>query len=89
MADARVVVLVRDGCHLCDDALAAVTEICGRLDVGWSMKDVDSDPKLRAAYTDHVPVTMVDGKVLSYWFLEQDALVAALLQPPILGSDHA
>ncbi len=40
--------------------------------------DVDTDPELRATYTDHVPVTIVDGDVLSYWFVDQEQLAAAL-----------
>lgn len=80
MPEARVVVLVRDGCHLCEDVLASVATVCGRLGVGWRATDVDSDPQLRAEYTDHVPVTLVDDVVLAYWFLDPDALAAALLR---------
>ena len=37
-----------------------------------------SDDDLRARWTDHVPVTFVDGRVLSYWVLDADRLRAAL-----------
>jgi Glutaredoxin-like domain (DUF836) len=75
---ARVVVLVRHGCHLCDDAVSAVSTICSGLDVPWQAVDVDADPVLRARYSDHVPVTLVDGVQLAIWFLDPDALRAAL-----------
>jgi hypothetical protein len=73
-----VVVLVRQGCHLCDDALTVVADVCSAAGRTWTTVDVDTDPELRATYTDHVPVTIVDGDVLSYWFVDQELLAAAL-----------
>ena len=75
---ARVVVLVRQGCHLCEDALAVVDAVCRDASETWSSVDVDSDPTLRARWTDHVPVTFVDGVQHSLWFVDADALRAAL-----------
>ncbi len=73
-----VVVLVREGCHLCDDALVIVAGVCEAAGRPWTAIDVDTDPELRATYTDHVPVTFVDGDVLSFWFVDRDQLSAAL-----------
>ena len=42
---------------------------------------VDTDPDLRRAYSDHVPVTVVDGRLLSRWFLDPQRLVEALTAP--------
>jgi glutaredoxin len=78
MNDARVVLLVREGCHLCADAVETVRSVCGELGVPWRIVDVDSDPGLRAEYTDHVPVTFVDGVRHAIWFLDAEALRAAL-----------
>lgn len=75
---ARVVVLVRQGCHLCDDALTVVERVCRERDVSWRAVDVDGDDDLRARYTDHVPVTFVDGRQHALWFVDADALGAAL-----------
>ncbi|QIK73816.1 glutaredoxin family protein [Propioniciclava coleopterorum] len=74
----RVVVLVRQGCHLCDDAVVTIGEVCAQRDIAWSAVDVDTDPELQARYTDHVPVTFVDGEQHSLWFVDRDRLVAAL-----------
>ena len=46
--------------------------------MAWRTLDVDSDAELQASYTDHVPVTFVDQKLLGYWFLDGDALREAL-----------
>ena len=81
LPDPRVVVLTRQGCHLCDDAIAVIETVCRERDVPWQAVDVDSDPELRAQYTDHVPVTFVDGVRFALWFLDPDALRAALVRP--------
>lgn len=78
MDRARVVLLVRDGCHLCEDAVAIVGDVCAATGDSWVTVDVDSDPTLRAEYTDHVPVTFVDGVRHALWQVDATALRAAL-----------
>ena len=77
-AQARVVLLVREGCHLCVDAIAVVERVCADFGVPWRQVDVDTDPALRAAWTDHVPVTLIDGREHARWFVDPDRLAAAL-----------
>jgi glutaredoxin len=75
---ARVVVITRDGCHLCTEALTIVETVCDHLGVEWLAVDVDADEELRSVYTDHVPVTFVDGREFSIWVLDADRLRASL-----------
>ncbi len=77
----RVLLLTRAGCHLCVDAEAVVRSTCEEQGVGWRSVDVDSDDELRARYTDHVPVTFVDQRLLGYWFVDASALRGALAEP--------
>lgn len=77
----RVLLLTRNGCHLCGDAEQVVRSICEEIGVGWRAVDVDSDEALRARFTDHVPVTFVDQRLLGYWFVDPSALRGALAQP--------
>ncbi len=72
-----VTVIVRDGCHLCVDAVAVATKVCAESGADLSMLDVDADPTL-AAHSDHVPVTFVDGRRLAIWFLDEAQLRTAL-----------
>ena len=74
----RVTVLTRDGCHLCDEVLVVVRQVCADLAVGLTEVDVDADPELRAEYTDHVPVTFVDGRRFDFWRIDEGRLRAAL-----------
>ncbi len=78
MPEPRVVVLSRDGCHLCDQALGLVAAVCDDLGEQYVVRDVDSDPELQARYTDEVPVTFVDGRQHDFWRVDPDRLRAAL-----------
>ncbi len=75
---ARVVVITRDGCHLCTEALTIVESVCDQVGAEWLAVDVDTDEGLRSVYTDHVPVTFVDGREFSVWVLDADRLRASL-----------
>ena len=77
-APSRVLLLTRRGCHLCVEAEAAVRRTAADLGVTWRAVDVDTDERLRARFTDHVPVTFVDGEQLSLWFVDEARLSAAL-----------
>lgn len=77
-AQPRVSVLSRDGCHLCDEVLVVVRRVCAELGVELAVLDVDADEKLRAEYTDQVPVTFVDGKRFDFWRIDEHRLRAVL-----------
>ena len=74
MIDARVVLLVRDGCHLCTEAVGVVSAVCAETGDTWVTRDVDAYPALRAEFSDHVPVTFVDGVRHAIWYVDADAL---------------
>lgn len=77
-ADPRVLVLTRDGCHLCEQAISVVAAVCSETGDTWTTSDVDADPDLRRRYTDEVPVTFVDGAQHDYWRVDPVRLRAAL-----------
>ncbi|MFZ0530805.1 MAG: glutaredoxin family protein [Propionicimonas sp.] len=70
--------LVRDGCHLCAEALDVACAVCADVGATWASVDVDADPALRAEFGDHVPVTFVDGVRHAIWHLDATSLAAAL-----------
>jgi glutaredoxin len=76
----RVVVLTRQGCHLCDVALAQVAAVCAETGERYAVVDVDGDPELLRRYTDQVPVTFVDGAQHDFWRVDPARLKAALLR---------
>ena len=77
----RVLLLVRPGCHLCEDAAVIVDTVCAEEGVGWSERDITDDPELTARYHDEIPVTFVDGRQHGYWRVDPDRLRAALRRP--------
>lgn len=85
---ARVTLLGRAGCHLCDEARAVVAAVAQDLGVTWRELDVDSDARLRERYSDQVPVTFVDGVQHDFWRVSEPRLRAALARPPRGPADH-
>jgi len=74
----RVVVLSKAGCHLCEDACAAVARITADLGVGWREQDITEDPELLAQWAEYVPVVIVDGEVHDWFRVREDRLRRAL-----------
>ena len=75
---ARVLVLVRQGCHLCDQALEVVSAVCAETGDSYTTQDIDTDPELVRRYTDEVPVTFVDGAQHDFWRVDPTRLRRAL-----------
>jgi glutaredoxin len=77
-AEPRVLVLTRSGCHLCEQAIEVVAQVCSELGTGYATQDIDTDPGLLRRYTDEVPVTFVDGAQHDFWRVDPARLRAAL-----------
>ncbi|WP_433298411.1 glutaredoxin family protein [Actinoplanes sp. CA-030573] len=75
----RVVLISRDGCHLCEDAEAALDRI---VPGAWTRVDVDSDVELERDYGDRVPVVLLDGAEHGYWRVEEARLLRDLARQP-------
>ena len=80
-AEPRVLVLTRSGCHLCEQAVAVVAQVCAEVGTEYATQDIDADPELRRRYTDEVPVTFVDGAQHDFWRVDPARLRAALGGP--------
>ena len=75
---ARVLLVGKPGCHLCDQARVVIARVCGELGVDWDEASILDDPVLADRYWEQIPVTLVDGRVLSVWRVEATELAAAL-----------
>ena len=69
-----IVLVTRQGCHLCDEALGLLQE----LGVQPELRDVDADDELHRLYDFRVPVILVDGVILAEGRIQRDQLVSAL-----------
>ncbi|MGP9693997.1 glutaredoxin family protein [Brachybacterium sp. AOP25-B2-12] len=79
---ARIVLLDRDGCHLCEAARPLVADEAERAGTTVERLDVDADPDLREAWGDQVPVVVVDGQVVARYRVDPVALRRALRPGP-------
>ena len=70
----RLVLVTRQGCHLCDDALRLLQD----LGVHPDLADVDADNELYRLYDFRVPVLLVDGAVVAEGRITKDQLAEAL-----------
>jgi len=70
-----VTMYMREGCHLCEEAKAAMTPVLAALGSRLQEVDIDDDPVLRARYTNDVPVIFIGAQ-----FFAQHRIDAARLR---------
>lgn len=73
-----VTLVTRAGCHLCQEAETLLRGLSVELGFGYREADVDAGPELRAAYSDRVPVILIDGKEHGYWRVEEQRFRKAI-----------
>ncbi|MGY1602829.1 glutaredoxin family protein [Geodermatophilus sp. SYSU D00815] len=70
MTGARLQLLTRVGCHLCDEAAATLAQVAAEAGLVPETVDVDADPELQAEFGDRVPVVLLDGQEHSYFSVD-------------------
>jgi glutaredoxin len=60
-----VTMYMREGCHLCEAAKAAMAPVIAECGAKLHEVDIDDDPKLLARYTNDVPVIFVGSHFLA------------------------
>lgn len=78
LAGARLTLITRPGCHLCEEAVEVIRRIDAQTGAGWVEVDVTSDVELEKEYGDRVPVILLDGKEHGYWRVEEKRLLRDL-----------
>lgn len=72
----KVVLVTREGCHLCDQALDALRS----LGLEPELRDVDADDELHRLYDFRVPVILADDHVIAEGKIDREKLTVALRQ---------
>ena len=75
---ARLVLVTREGCHLCEQALAALRALGHEPE----LVDVDADERLHDLYDWRVPVVLVDGRVVAEGKVSKEQLLRAVGRGP-------
>ena len=66
-----LVLVTRQGCHLCDDALSLLRSLGHEP----QLADVDSDDRLHDLYDWRVPVVLLDDRVIAEGRITRDQLL--------------
>jgi len=74
----RITLISKPGCHLCGPAREVIQRVAQDLGVPWVELSILDDPELSAAYSEQIPVTLVDGVRHDYWSVDESRLRAAL-----------
>jgi len=77
VAEPRITLVTRSGCHLCEVA----KETLDRIGEPWTEVVLDGDLELEREYGDRVPVVLLDGKEHGYWRVEEQRLRRDLARP--------
>ena len=64
---ARVRLIGKPGCHLCDDARAVIERVCREASVTWDEVSIEDDPALADQYWEQIPVVLLDGRPFDFW----------------------
>ncbi|MEI6404612.1 MAG: glutaredoxin family protein [Actinomycetes bacterium] len=78
--DARVVLIGKPGCHLCDNARLIIASVCDELQVTWEEKSILDDPALADQYFAFIPVVLIDGAQHDQFRLDPQRFRSALLK---------
>ena len=73
-----VTVFGKPGCHLCEEAKAAVERVRGRRSFDLREVDVTLDPVLHREYGERIPVIALNGEELFDYFVDERVLVERL-----------
>jgi glutaredoxin len=64
----------KPGCHLCDDARAAIRRATVTRAVRVEEVDITVDPGLHARYGERIPVVLLDGELLFEFQVDEGVL---------------
>ena len=75
---ARITLIGKPGCHLCDDARLVVERVAA--DTGADVQELSilEDEGLREQYAELIPVVLVDGEQHDFYRVDEARLRAAL-----------
>lgn len=71
---ARVQIIGKPGCHLCEDAEVIVAQVCAELGEQYEVLSILDDPLLADRYFEEIPVVLVDGRHHDFWRVDAERL---------------
>ena len=71
---ARVTLIGKPDCHLCEQARLIIEQVCVELGESFVERSILDDPELADLYWERIPVTLVDGQPHDFWRVDADRL---------------
>ncbi len=75
---ARITLIGKPGCHLCEDARAVIQRVAEDVGASWEELSILDHPDLAERYWESIPVVLVDGRQHDYWRVDETRLRKAL-----------
>ena len=75
---ARVTLIGKPGCHLCEEAREVVARVTADLGETFEERSILDEPDLHERYWEQIPVILVDGAPHDFWQVSEVRLRAAL-----------
>jgi glutaredoxin len=72
----------RPGCHLCDEARAALERVRARAAFSLHEVNIETDAELHRRYLERIPVVALGDEELFEFFVDEAALEAKLYRLP-------
>jgi glutaredoxin len=72
----------RPGCHLCDEARAALERVRARATFSLHEVNIETDEELHRRYLERIPVVALGDEELFEFFVDEAALEAKLYRLP-------
>ena len=77
---ARIVLLERPGCHLCEEAAEVVSRVAALTGEEVERVNIEADDELARRWSIEIPVVAVDGEVVAVYRVNDEELKAALVR---------
>ena len=74
----RVTVVGKPDCHLCEQTIEVVAQVCEQLGQEFRVVSITEDPNLADLYWEKIPVILVDGEPFDFWRVNRNRLVTKL-----------
>lgn len=81
----KLELVIRQGCHLCDEAQDALAGVIARFSlehpsVSYTVEtvDIDQNPKMLGLYSDEVPVLLLNDEQIAFFRIQADRVLAKL-----------
>jgi glutaredoxin len=74
----RVTVVGKPDCHLCEQAVEVVAQVCEELGQEFRVLSIADDPELADLYWERIPVILIDGQPFDFWRVNRDRLITRL-----------